>query len=84
MVRFYRKSGIWLISFIFGSCHCVRYIYKVKIYIYIFFLVKLNYLLSPCSVKPALVDTDLHVHSASAQGKVSGDRGEGGSYYFVH
>lgn len=34
-------------------------------------------------VRPALVDTDLHVHSASAQGKVSGGRGRGGSY-FVH
>lgn len=30
------------------------------------------------------MDTDLHVHSASAQGKVSGGRGGGGSYYFVH
>lgn len=58
------------------------YIYKAKKKI--FFLVKLNYFLSLCSVRPALVDTDLHVHSASAQGKVSGGRGRGGSYYFVH
>lgn len=59
------------------------YIYKVKKKIF-FFLVKLNYFLSLCSsVRPALVDTDLHVHSASAQGKVSGGRGRGGSY-FVH
>ena len=83
MVRFYRNLGYGFFLSFLAVVNCVRYIYKVKIYMYIF-LVKLNYLLSPCSVKPALVDTDLHVHSASAQGKVSGGRGEGGSYYFVH
>lgn len=50
-------------SFIFGSCYCVGYKNN--------FLVKLNSFPFPCSVKPALVDTD-RVHSASAQGKVSG------------
>lgn len=84
MVRFYRNLGYGLfLSFLAVVTVLDIYIRLKYIYIYIF-LVKLNYLLSPCSVKPALVDTDLHVHSASAQGKVSGDRGEGGSYYFVH
>lgn len=58
------------------------YIYRLKKNFF-FFWSKLNYFLSLCSVRPALVDTDLHVHSASAQGKVSGGRGRGGSY-FVH
>lgn len=49
------------------------------------FLVKLNSFFFPCSVRPTLVDTDLHVHSASAQGKVSGSGGSAyGGFYFLH
>lgn len=75
---------IWDMAYFFHFLAVVAVLDISKILKKNFFLVNLNSFPFPCSVRPALVDTDLHVHSASAQGKVSGGRDGGGSFYFVH